>query len=69
MSEDKYIWFDLVDTIKDRILVDFGIAVNVIGTKPHYDKEYFVNESTLEPYFKENTNENINVKTLKKLID
>ena len=66
VSEDKYIWFDLVNTIKDRILVDFGIAVNVIGTKPHYDNEYFVDESTLEPYFKENINENINVKTLKK---
>lgn len=67
VSEDKYIWFDLVDTIKDRILLNLGIAVNVIGNKPHFDKEYYVDETTLKSYFKENTNEDINVKTLKKL--
>ena len=68
VSEGKYIWFDLIDTIKDRILVDLGIAVNVIGTKPHYDREYFVDETTFKPYFKENMNEDINVRTLRKTI-
>ena len=66
ISEGRYIWFDLVDSIKDRILLNLGIAVNVIGNKPHFDNEYYVDETTLKSYFKENTNEDISVKVLKK---
>jgi len=68
VSENSYVWFDLSNTIKDRILMGLGIAVNVINNKPHYDREYFVDESTLKPYFKENINEDINVRTLRKTI-
>jgi len=68
VSENNYVWFDLSNTIKDRILMGLGIAVNVIGIKPHYDREYFVDKSTLKPYFKENINEDINVRTLRKSI-
>lgn len=68
VSENSYVWFDLSNTIKDRILMNLGIAVNVINNKPCYDREYFVDETTLKPYFKENNNENINAKTLKKTI-
>jgi len=68
VNEDEYVFLDLVNTLKEKILLDLGIAVNVIKTKPYSNYDYFVDESTLKPYFKGNINEDIKVKTLKKTI-
>jgi len=66
VSEDEYVYLDLVESLIDKILINLSIAPHIIKTKPHSNYDYFVDKSTLEPYFKENINDNINIKTLKK---
>ena len=67
MNDKKFVWLDLVNTKAEEILVNLGIACNAISTSPVCNNDIFVDEETLEPYFKgENTN--LSVKKIKSLV-
>lgn len=63
INEDKYIYFDMITTPIEKILLSLGIPVKVIGTQPFHSNELYVDKKTLKPYF-QNENENISIKKL-----
>ena len=67
VGESKYIWVDLLTNKIEEVLVNLGISINTIGTTPSCDNDLFVDEKTLEPYFK-NKNDNLSIKKVKSLV-
>ena len=67
MSDKKFVWLDLVNTKAEEILVNLGIACNAISTSPICNNDIFVDEETLEPYFKAE-DKKLSVKKIKSLV-
>ena len=67
VDDDNYVRVQSLNGFFEVLFANRGIAFHTIGTRPHFDGDYYVDKETVVPYFKSNENGRINVKSLKKL--
>lgn len=64
---ERYIWTNQISSIVDELLVDLGLPISAIYTKPSMKNTLYVDESTLKHYYEqENQNDHVKVKQLKR---
>lgn len=63
-----YICLNNIKKIMNAVLVNMGVSVGAVGTKPKNDGDLFVLENTLTPYYHENTNKHVFVKQLRRQV-
>lgn len=68
LEENKFVWINQIETLKDRLLVNLGIPSKIITVSPVIDKDLFVDKKTLIPYFSKEEEQNISVGKLKKKV-
>ena len=66
VGESKYIWVDSLTNKIEEFLVNLGISINIIRTNPSYDGDWFIDEKTVKPSFKDNKS-NLSIKKVKSL--
>ena len=67
IDDENYMWIDMIDNKLDEFLLNLGISYKTISTTPTKENRLFVDEDTIEPYFK-NQNKNISVKKFKSIV-
>jgi len=67
VNDEEYIWVNSTLNFMNELFVNVGIPVKTIGICPTYDNDYFIDKETVVPYFKEDENKRVSVKSLKKL--
>ena len=68
VSKNQYISLDMINSNLEEIMVDLGISNLSIYNFPSYNGCLFVDETTLSPFFQHVSEDEINVKTLKRLV-
>ena len=68
VNENKYIWINHLTSFKDDLLVNLGLPIKAISTKPSCDNDLFVVEDSLKPYFNNTENKNISVNKLRRKV-
>ena len=67
-NTNKYVWLNQIESLKDEILLEIGLPNKIINNLPIKDNDLFVDESTLIPYFQNETDKNISIGKLKKKV-
>ena len=68
LGENKFVWINQIETLKDKLLVNLGITSKIITDSPVIDKDLFIDTKTLIPYFSKEEEQNISVGKLKKKV-
>lgn len=68
MNDNKYVWINQIESLKDKLLVNLGITSKIINDYPIMDKDLFVDKNTLIPYFKNENEDKISIGKLKKKV-
>lgn len=64
IADNQYVCIDDLNGVLDEFLLNLGLSANILGDFPISDNSYFVSE--LRPYFIEEVNDKVSVKSLKK---
>lgn len=66
LDEDNYIWFKLIETKVDEILLNMGLYSEVLKTSPSDDQMLFVDSESLKPYYENCNDKGISIRKLRK---
>lgn len=69
IGETEFIPLKSLNTFVDDILIDLGKKIAVIYIEPEFNNNLFVDKETIVPYYSNNLEEKIKIKTLRKDIN